>query len=149
VSENNPIRVYVTHNFRETDDYLRLFEFLESPDRFFYRNVSKPENAPKSGGMEAVKDEWIAQIKEAEAVVVLASMYMEHKDLVSYQLDVAEANEKPIIGIRPFGGVLETPPALIARLHEHLEWNDREIVDAIKRQARLEDTTRWEVLDFP
>jgi len=149
VSEKNPIRIYVTHNFRETDDYLRVFEFLESSERFFYLNVSKPENVPEGGGMEAIKDEWIAQIKEAEAVVVLASAYMEHKDRVSYQLDVAEANEKPIIGIRPFGGVGESPPELVARCHEHLEWNDREMVDAIRRQARLEDTTRWEVIDFP
>jgi hypothetical protein len=36
VSESNPIRVFVTHAFQETDDYLRVFEFLESVDRFFY-----------------------------------------------------------------------------------------------------------------
>lgn len=149
VSEDNPIRVFVTHNFKETTDYLRVFEFLESMDRFFYLNTSKPENVPETGGMEAIKDELIAQIKEAEAVIVLASMYMEQQDLVSYQMDVAEANEKPMIAIRPFGGVLETPEDLVARVNEHIEWNDREMVDALKRQARLEDTTRWDVIDFP
>jgi hypothetical protein len=149
VSEDNPIRIYVTHNFSETDEYLRVFEFLESLEHFFYLNTSKPENAPKAGTMEAVKDEWILQIKEAEAVIVLASLYVEQKDSVSYQLDVAAANEKPIIAIRPFGGLLESPPELLARVHEHIEWNNREMVDAIKRQARLEDTTRWEVIDFP
>ena len=35
------------------------------------------------------------------------------------------------------------------RVAEHLEWNAREIVDAIKRQGRGEETARWEVLDFP
>jgi hypothetical protein len=149
VSEDNPIRVFVTHNFKETTDYLRVFEFLESMDRFFYLNTSKPENIPESGGLEAIKDELIAQIKEAEAVIVLASMYMEQEDMVSYQLDVAEANEKPMIAIRPFGGMLETPEALVARVNEHIEWNNREMVDALKRQARLEDTTRWDVIDFP
>ena len=149
MSEDNPIRVFVTHNFKETSDYLRVFEFLESVERFFYLNTSKPENVPESGGMEAIKDELIAQIKEAEVVVVLASLYMEQTDLVSYQLDVAEANEKPIVAIRPFGGMLESPDELVARAHEHIEWNNREIVDALKRQARLEDTTRWDVIDFP
>lgn len=149
VSEDNPIRVYVTHNFKETADYLRIFEFLETVERFFYLNTSKPENVPETGGLEAIKDEFIAQIKEAEAVVVLASLYMEQKDLLSFQLDVAEANEKPIVAIRPFGGILETPKDLVARAHEHIEWNNREIVDALKRQARLEDTTRWDVIDFP
>ena len=149
MSEDNPIRVFVTHNFRETADYLRVFEFLESADRFFYLNTSKPDNVPESAGLEAIKDELILQIKECEAVIVLASLYSEQEDLVSYQIDVAEANEKPIIAIRPFGGMLETPQELLDRVKEHIEWNDRDMVDALKRQARLEDTARWDVVDFP
>jgi hypothetical protein len=149
VSEDNPIRVFVTHNFKETPDYLRVFEFLESVERFFYLNTSKPENVPESGGLEAIKDELIVQIKECEAVIVLASLYTEQQELVSYQMDVADANEKPMIVIRPFGGMLESPEDLVARCNEHIEWNEREIVDAVKRQARLEDTTRWDVIDFP
>jgi hypothetical protein len=149
VSEDNPIRVFVTHIFKENPDYLRVFEFLESTERFFYLNTSKPENIPETGGLEAIKDELIAQIKESEAVIVLASLYMEQEDLVSYQMDVAEANEKPMIAIRPFGGLIESPEELVSRVNEHIEWNNREIVDALKRQARLEDTTRWDVIDFP
>lgn len=149
VSEDNPIRVFVTHNFKETVDYLRVFEFLESVDRFFYLNTSKPENVPETGGLEAIKDELIVQIKECEAVIVLASLYSDDAELVSYQMDVADANEKPIIAIRPFGGMLETPQDLVDRVKEHLDWNEREIADALRRQARLEDTARWDVVDFP
>ncbi len=59
MSEKNPIRVFVTHNFEEGDDYLRVFEFLESDDRFYYLNISKPENAPADGTTEAFRDEFI------------------------------------------------------------------------------------------
>jgi hypothetical protein len=52
MSESNPIRVFATHNFQETDDYLRVFEFLESVQRFYYLNVSKPENLPTTGGTQ-------------------------------------------------------------------------------------------------
>jgi hypothetical protein len=149
VSEKNPLRVFVTHCFAESDDYLRIFEFLESIDNFFYLNCAKPENVPETGGLEAIKDELIAQIKECEAVVILASLYMEKPDLTRFQIDVAEANNKPTIAIRPFGGVAETPRDLAARVKENVEWNEREIVDAIKKQARNEDTSRWEVIDFP
>lgn len=148
MSEKNPIRVFVSHTFQESDDYLRVFEFLESVDRFFYLNCSKPENMPQSGGLEAIKDELIAQIKESEAVIVLASQYIEQNDLTRYQMDVAEANDKPIIAVRPFGGVAETPQELIDRANEHLEWNEREMVDSLKRLARLEDTSRWETIEF-
>jgi Thoeris protein ThsB, TIR-like domain len=149
MSEDNPIRVFVTHNFVEDVDYNRVFEFLEGVDQFFYLNCSKPENVPETGGIEAIKDELINQIKASEAVIVLASHFIDNHDLVSYQMDVAEANDMPIIAIRPFGGVAETPDDLAKRVKEHIEWNAREIADALRRQARLEDTARWDVIDFP
>jgi len=31
---------------------------------------------------------------------------------------------------------------------EIVEWNERSIADAIRRQARHEDTTRWDTIDF-
>ena len=146
--ENDPIRVFVTHNFKESDDYLRVFEFLESVEKFFYLNVSKPENVPTGGGMEALKDELIAQIKLAESVIVPASSYLHLGDLIRYQLDVADANGIPVIAIKPFGGIEETPAELIERAAEHVPWNEREFVDALKRTARLEDTARWETVEF-
>jgi len=139
----------VTHNFAEDDDYLRVFEFLEGVDRFFYINCSKPENIPGAGGLEAIKEELIEQIKASEAVLVLASHFIEHTELLRFQMDVAEANGKPLIGIRPFGGIVETPEELVNRVSEHIEWNEREMADALRRQARLEDTARWDVIDFP
>ena len=75
MSESNPIRVFATHNFSETDDYLRVFEFLESVDRFYYLNVSKPENLPTTGGAQELKDEVIRQVKASEAMLVLPSAW--------------------------------------------------------------------------
>ncbi len=149
MSEDNPIRVFVTHNFDEDDNYLRVFEFLEGVERFFYLNCSKPENVPSSGGLEAIQEELISQIKTCEAVVVLASHFIDNPEQVSMQMDAAEANEKPMIAIRPFGAMIETPEELVNRVKEHIDWNAREIADALRRQARLEDTARWDVVDFP
>jgi len=149
VYENNPIRVFATHSFEESDDYLRVFEFLESVDRFYYLNVSKPENLPTIGGGQAIKEELIKQIKSAEAMFVLASVYKQNRELVNFMMKVAEANKLSMIVIKPFGGVQETPPELVERCAESIEWNDRELADSLKRQARGEDTSRWEVIDFP
>ncbi len=149
MSESNPIRVFATHCFDESDDYLRIFEFLESVDRFYYVNVSRPENLPTTGGPQELKDELIRQIKSAEAMFVLPTTFEQNRDLTRFMMDVAEANDIGMITIRSFGGIQETPPELIERCAEHIEWNDREMVDALKRQARGEDTARWEVLDFP
>lgn len=149
MSESNPIRVFATHCFEESDDYMRVFEFLESVDRFYYLNVSKPENLPTTGGQQEIKDELIAQIKASEAVFVLPTVFEQNEALTKFMMDVADANNIGMITIRPFGGLHETPQELVDRCAEHIEWNDRAMVDALKRQARGEDTARWEVLDFP
>ena len=149
MSENNPIRVFVTHTFQESDDYLRVFEFLESVDHFFYLNVSKPENIPSEGGLDAIKDELIQQIKASETVVVVADVYSHKTELVSYMMDVAEANGIGMIAVKPFGGMAEAAPEVVKRVQEILDWNNREMVDAIKRHGRGEETARWEVIDFP
>lgn len=149
MSEKKPIRVFVTHVFDEGDDYLRIFEFLESVDRFFYLNVSKPENAPSEGTPEAIKDELIAQIKASEAVIVLPAAFEKNPDLVIYMMDVADANKIGMITIRPFGGMSETPPKVIERVGQPIDWNAREMVDALRLTARGQDTQRWEVVDFP
>jgi hypothetical protein len=149
LSENNPIAVFASHVFDESNDYLRVFEFLESVDNFFYVNVSKPENVPKAGGLQAIKDELIGQIKAAEAILVLSDVYEENSDIVKFMMDVADVNNLGKVAIRPFGGMRETPEEMVERCAESIDWNDREIADALRRQARGENTSRWEVLDFP
>lgn len=149
MSEENPIRVFVSHVFEETHDYLRVFEFLESDDKFYYLNVSKPENIPVQGGIDAIKEELIGQIKAAEALIILPAIYDEKPDLANYMIDVAEANEMGVFCIRPFGGLLETPKELEERIGAAVAWNAREIIDRLKLEARGEDTQRWEVIDFP
>ena len=149
MTEKKPIDLFVSHLFAEDVDYLRVFEFLESIDRFYYINVSKPENIPQSGGIAAIKDEYIEQIQSCEAIVMLASHFNESREMMLYLLDVAEANEKPVIAIRPFGGMSETPDELVKRANEHVHWVSRDIADSLNRQARLEETARWDVLDFP
>lgn len=149
MSESNPIRVFTTHSFEESDDYLRIFEFLESVDRFYYLNVSKPENVPTSGGIQAIKDELIGQIKSSEAVFVVASLYDQKPDLVHFMMDVAKANHINMIGIKTYGSSAPIADELQQRCAEVIEWNEREMADALKRQARGEDTSRWEVIDFP
>ena len=149
MSEQNPIRVFVSHLFREDADYLRVFEFLESMDRFFYLNTSKPEEMPQSGGLDAIKDVYIGQIKECEAIMVLPEHFADNPELVTYQMDVADANRRPIIVMKPFGGIQDIPPDLAKRAAETIEWNEREMADVLKRQARHEDTSKWDVIDFP
>src|SRR5438105_10406015 len=54
VSQANPVLIFVTHCWENSDDYLRVFEYLESQRNFFYRNYSTPEQRPQ-GDKEALR----------------------------------------------------------------------------------------------
>ena len=148
MSEKNPIRVFVTHAFAEHDDYHRVFEYLEAASNFFYVNCGDPSHMPAGGGKEGLKEAFREQIKASEAVIVLSSLYLENRDWVTYQMDVAQAMDLPLIVLEPFGGLGKIPEDVAKRAAEVVGWNERSIVDAVRRQARHEETTRWDVIEF-
>ncbi len=148
MSEKNPIRVYVTHTFSDCPDYHRVFEYLESSPNFFYVNCGAPDHPPQASGKEAIRDELRTQIKGAEVVVILGSLYADNREWIDYQMDVAQAFDLPLVALAPFGGVAPLPERIAKRADEKVEWNEREIVDALRRQARHEETTRWDVIEF-
>jgi len=148
VSENDPFRVFVTHLFQENEDYRRVFEYLESRDNFFYKNYSNPDNMPASGGDDAIKEELRSQIKDAEVVILPLAVHTANPSLVGFQLDYAQASNKPILGIQAFGGTVAIDKAVIERCDDVIEWNERIIISAIKRLARNEETAQWETINF-
>jgi|SRR5919109_964588 hypothetical protein len=148
MSEKDPIRIFVTHTFASHPDYHRVFEYLESSPNFFYKNCSAPEHAPESGGKEALKDELRNQIKIAEVVIVLSALYKDNQYWITYQLDAAQALERPLIALAPFGRSEPLADDIRKRAAEVVDWNGRNIVDAVRRQARHENTARWDTIEF-
>jgi hypothetical protein len=147
VSQKNPIRLFVCHVWIEDDDYLRVFEYLESTENFFYLNTSTPDKRPP-GDKEALRDDLRRQITEAELVIVSASFYRRYMDWAEFQLNCAKAFDKPIVVLEPFGSHDTIAPAVMEMGDEVVPWDKRQIVDAIKRQARHEETTRFDVIEF-
>jgi hypothetical protein len=147
VSQQNPIRLFVAHTWVEDDDYHRIFEYLESAPNFFYRNTSTPGVRP-TGDKEAARDSLRAQITEAEIVLVPAALYRRHVDWVEFQMHCAKAFDKPIVVLEPFGGKDTIAPAMQELADDVVPWDQRQLVDAIKRQARHEETTRFDVIEF-
>jgi len=147
MSQQNPIRVFVTHAWEESDDYHRIFEYLESARNFYYRNTSAPDNAP-SGGTEPAREELRKQINAAEVVVALASLGTTHLDLLTFQLNFAKASKKPVLGVTFFG--VQNPVAQILgeRADDLVGWDERGLSDAIRRLARQEHTARYDTIEF-
>lgn len=147
MSEQNPIRIFVTHAFQPHEEYSRVFEYLESRDNFFYANCSDPDAAPR-GDIEAMQEAIRNQVRKAEAVLFPIGVYNDNPKLYDFELTVAQAFDKPVIAIKSFGDTLVIPTQVLDVAAETVEWNDREITDAIRRHGRGEDVDRWDVIDF-
>jgi hypothetical protein len=147
MSQSDPIKLFVTHVWETGDDYLRVFEYLESTGTFYYQNYSAPDRRP-SGDKEAEREELRRQIGPAEAVIALTSLYRTLPELFIFQLNYAKACDKPVVALEAFGAKSEMPKALKGLVDEVVSWNERALIDAIRRQARHEDTTRFDTIEF-
>jgi hypothetical protein len=149
MASGDPIRIFVAHAWQEHDDYLRLFEYLESARNFVYVNCSKPDWRPAPGASaEAERDELRLQIGRAEAVIVLAAQLVEHRELLQFEISCAKGMHKPVILLPTFGKALPVPLVFKGLWDDEADWDGRAIVDAIKRQARHQESTRWDTIEF-
>jgi hypothetical protein len=148
MTEKSPFHLFVVHEFREDAEYARVFEYLESRDNFFYLNYSNPEELPESSAVELLQEAIREQIKHSEVVIVPGGMLARQGGLIDFELVVAQAFNKPIILIQAFGATVALPKNLLDIAAEVVEWNERSIIDAIRRAARGEDTAKWDVVEF-
>jgi hypothetical protein len=143
----NPIRLFVTHAWLENDDYARIFEYLEASGTFYYTNTSQPQ-AKRPIDKESQREDLRRQIAPCEVVVVLPAVYAMAPDLVLFQMNFAKAAERPIVAMETFGSTEALPKAIKDLADEVCPWNERSLVDALRRQARHQETTRWDTIDF-
>jgi hypothetical protein len=147
MSQANPFRVFVTHAWDNSVDYLRVFEYLESSNNFFYKNCSTPDRMP-AGDKEALRESLRQQIAPAEVVIALPSLATTNADLLQFQMVFAKAANKPVVLMKNFGSAAPVAKVIADLADEVVDWDGRGLVDAIKRQARHEETNRWETIEF-
>ncbi len=146
-TSNNPIRLFVTHTWEENDDYSRVFEYLESPGTFYYKNTGQPQ-AKRPIDPEAQREDLRRQIAPCEVVIVVPAAYLREPELVMFQLNFAKAADRPIVAMENFGSTAELPKAIKDLADEVSAWNERSLIDALRRQARHQETNRWDTIEF-
>jgi len=148
MAQRDPIRVFVTHAWESSDDYQRVFEYLEGTRNFVYRNCSTPERVPPDLSVESRREDLRRQINGCEVVLALSSLLEKQRDLLVFQVNYAKSQDKPVVLMGGFGREIEVPSYLKDVVDEQTGWDGRAIVDAINRQARHQESTRWDTIEF-
>ena len=81
-------------------------------------------------------------------MIILADLHTRDPILIEFQALYSKANEKPVIVMEPFGTGKPLSKELRELADEVVGWNTRDMSDKIRQQARHEDTTRWDVIEF-
>jgi hypothetical protein len=131
--------LFISHAWRYNGDYNRLEEMLREANLFKWRNYSVPEHDPVIDvGSNAGKKKLTAlldkQIKPVNSVLILGGMYAAYSDWIQDEIRLAQAYNKPIIGIYPWGH--QHMPVVIQKAAiELVGWNTSTIVSAIRRNS--------------
>lgn len=147
MSENDPFRIFPSHGWVKDDDYLRLFEYLESNEHFFYLNVCDPDLSPPEETVAQRRARVLEAMKSAEVLVALSGSYDTHKEWLDFEVQAARAHNVPIVVVEPFGP-RDAPEEVKSEAEHIIGWNSRSIEDAIRMAARHDDTKRFDVIEF-
>jgi hypothetical protein len=63
-------------------------------------------------------------------------------------MNFAKSADRPIVAMENFGSTDPLPKAIKDLADEVSAWNERSLIDALRRQARHEETTRWDTIEF-
>jgi len=127
--------VFISHAWNYHDDYYRVEKFLNDAPLFRWRNYSVPKHDPlQLPSTSALKDQLRKQIRPVNVVLILAGMYVAHRDWIQFEIDFADAISKPMIGIRPWGQQ-RIPSAVTDAVDEMVGWQTTSIVSAIREWA--------------
>jgi hypothetical protein len=75
-------------------------------------------------------------------------LYREQSELLMFEMTFAKASDKPVILMKPFGANAVLPTAITSLSDQTVDWDGRALVDAVKAQARHEESQRWDTIEF-
>ncbi len=139
--------LFISHAWNISSEYQRLIDLLDSAPLFFWRNYSVPNDNPIHSSTEPqLRARLKNQIRPASIVLVISGMYVNHREWIQYEIDVAQSYGKPIIGIKPRGN--QRIPIQVREIASDIVgWNTNSIVDASGGMPLGAETTEGRRLD--
>ena len=125
--------LFISHAWDYNVEYYRLVQMLNAAPNFKWRNYSVPEHDPLAGGSQ-LTTQLNGQIRPVNAVLILAGMYVNHREWIQAELELAQRYSKPIIGVKPWGNTI-LPQVVTTSAREVVGWNTDSIVRAIRTHS--------------
>lgn len=125
-------KLFISHTWCYCNIYNQAIDCLNQAQEFSWANFSVPEaKAYSTLTKAALEAELNRQIAAADCVIVLSDLYYSAPEWIQYQLDVALALKKPILGLVS-SGATRTPAVVTAVAQKMVNWSSSSIATGIK-----------------
>jgi len=123
--------VFISHAWDHNTEYDNLERMLDKAKRFKWRNCSVPKSDPLIAKTKAeLENELRDQIRPANVVIVIAGMYVNNREWIQKEIDIALEMGKTIIAIKPHGAL--KVPTEVQQIAPLVSWQTHKIIDAIR-----------------
>jgi len=127
--------LFLSHVWRKeyNSEYYRLYNLLRRAANLRWRNYSVPEHDPlgtKTDGQ--LRQALRRRIRPINCFLVVSGMYVNHRQWIQEEIDIALSLNKPIVGIVPWGQI-RVPSEVRKIAKEMVGWQTTSIVNAIRK----------------
>lgn len=127
--------LFISHAWDYNDEYYKLVNHLEKAPLFKFSNYSVPEHNPLNTKTATQLEKALYnQIKPTSVVLILAGMYVNYRNWILKEIEIANDLDKPIIAIKPWGSQ-KIPSVLADNAHDIVGWNTQSIVNSIRENS--------------
>jgi hypothetical protein len=140
--DSREYKLFISHAWDYGEEYDRLVKLLNAAFLFNWSNFSVPEEAqlpahptlPKS--YRYLVHQLDTRIMQVDCLLVLARMYIPHRQWIQSEIEAAQAFQIPIIAVKPLGQ--ERMPSMLmpTGVNDTVAWNTDSIVASIRRHAK-------------
>ena len=130
--------LFLSHVWRRqhNSEYYRLVNLLNDASLFLWRNYSVPEHDPLGTKTDkALREALMRQIRPVNCFLVVSGMYVNHRNWIQEEIDIAKHYGKPIVGIVP-SGQQRVPIEVRSAALAMVRWRTTSLVNAVREWAR-------------
>jgi hypothetical protein len=113
-----------------------MVKLLRDYPNFSFRNYSVPEADELDADTEEELEQALRedQIKPATVVIILGGMYVAHSKWIKKEIILAEIEDKPILGVKPYGND-QMPNFVEDHADKIVGWRGESVVEGVRDLA--------------
>ncbi len=129
-------KIFISHSWNYPDDITRLHRLLEERGYFNVEFQEATQNEPiNSTNAPYIQSVLKNRILSSDIVLGIAGVYASYSEWIAWELETANANSIPIVGVIPWGQ--ERISRTVTQYSKaDVRWNTESIVEAIRRYAK-------------